>query len=82
MTDCKLSALHVTGGAFWVTGLFFVILRMIWGFHGFGALGLYIAGIGGLLNVRAMIFAQGARERGAFEMGRQVGSPADVSRIR
>lgn len=77
MSERKLSALHVCAAPFWVVGLFLIALQVLFGYEGLGSLGLLLAMVGGVVNIRAMLFHMEdrliSRERSAFDLGREVG---------
>lgn len=74
-TERTFSSTHVYSLAFWLVGLTLILFRMIYGWNT-GSLGLFFAGIGGVLNIRGFIHHMEWRERNAFELGR------DAERIR
>lgn len=68
--DRPVSVTHAVSVGFWIVGLLLIILGLIevWPT---GDLGLFVAGVGGVLTVRAYLCSLHAREVAAFELGRK-----------
>lgn len=74
MKDLNVSIHTVLATALWFLGGTLIVIEVFGGPDGLGNLGIYLAGMGGVLNVRRFACqAGGLRERRAFEMGREVG---------
>lgn len=80
-------AVHVFATAFWIVGGAGVVLNAVFGFHT-GIAGLFLAGIGGVLNIRGLIrhhhhqiVEMHESQRNAFELGRDVGRDNNVHQI-
>lgn len=71
----KFPATHVYALGFWISGFVLVLLDLFTNFET-GELGILMAGIGGLLNVRGLLMHLECRERQAFSLGQ------DVERLR
>lgn len=65
LTQAMAMTLWTIGGAFVAVGYFLDL----W----FTGVGLWISGVGAVLSIRHMFCQQAARERNAFEIGREVG---------
>lgn len=71
MTDRKFSATHVYSLAFWVAGFAFVVVEVVTSLD-VGELGILLAGIGGVANIKGFLLNLECREREAFHMGEEV----------
>ncbi len=67
--DRPVSVTHAVSVGFWIVGLLFILLGLfeVWPT---GDLGLFVAGVGGVLTIRGYLCSLHAREAAAFEMGR------------
>lgn len=76
--DRPVSVTHAVSVGFWIAGLVFVGLELfaIWPT---AALGLFLAGVGGVLTIRGYFCHMQDREREAFEIGREA---AELRRVR
>lgn len=81
MSDRDVSATHAIATLLWIAGFTLVILAMIWTHPTLGMLGILLAGVGGVLNVRGMIHHMEGREMKALEMGVEAGE-GSVTRMR
>lgn len=77
--DINLSVTTIVSLSMWAAGGILIVL----GFPettSYGQVGLYLAGIGGVLSIRTFIVrlerCQRARERNAFELGHDAATPS------
>lgn len=76
MTDHTISTTTVAGYALWLLGAGFVALSFF-GPLPLAAIGLLMAGAGGVVQIRGFFFCLQRREREAYEIGRD-----SVTRLR
>lgn len=77
----RIPALHVGAVVLWCVGL---VLSGLWTFAEIrtGSLGVVVACMGGVMNIRVFVGRLEERERRAFDFGRQVGEASpDVPRL-
>lgn len=68
----NISALLVAAIALWIVGGVLILLHVVGVFTtGFGHVGLYLAGMGGVLNIRHFFCQMHSREADAFNLGRE-----------
>lgn len=70
MTDHTISTTTVAGYALWLLGAGFVALSFF-GPLPLAAIGLLLAGAGGVMQIRGFLCAQERQHRNAFELGRE-----------
>ena len=70
MKDKNISATWAGSSLAWGVGLVLILLDMVTS-AGTQCLGLYVAGVGGLLNVRTWLTQMYHRELEAFNIGRE-----------
>lgn len=64
------SSTHVYSLAFWVAGFALAIVEVVTELD-VGELGILLAGIGGVANIKAFLLHMECREREAFHLGEQ-----------
>lgn len=70
MYDMNISLNLAAAYLLWVLGALLIIWHMVSG-DPTGSLGLFLAGVGGVLTIRSFFCAQARRECAAFELGRE-----------
>lgn len=70
MRDIEISLNTVGALTLWTIGLGLIVLGFAAG-EVFAELGLFFAGIGGVLNIRGFFCRQARREQAAFDLGRE-----------
>lgn len=70
VTDRQVAVTSVVSGVLWTVGSFVVVAGVLTELYGIPAIGLLMAGGGGVLNMRSFVMRCEARMRDAFEAGR------------
>lgn len=75
----NISATAMAATLLWVAGGALIVLGLVYDHH-LNGLGLWLSGLGGVMSIRRMLCQQYARERNAFELGKDYAD--HVSHIR
>lgn len=70
MNDMNISLNSTTAYALWTLGAVLIVWHMLTG-NPTAALGLLLAGAGGVLTIRSFFCEQARREKAAFDLGRE-----------
>ena len=71
VTGRQVSVTTVISGVLWVAGAVIVVFGVVMKIYGVPAVGLLLAGIGGVMNIKASVARCESGMRHAFECGRE-----------